>query len=815
MSAISNAKSNYDTTLAAYGANPQTATLSQVAAALQALVAAIAGTSPAPTTDPDMTTYGNLASYQAQLAADQEAEIAALQATTTSQAAQISAIVPADSYESASAAETSTAGVKYYQVAVPNFSAITAPSGVPAPSNYVSADGATASNAMPSLSSPSSFLRLGSSPDTSEWSSAAFQNSVNLARLVGDPRAIAKSEGMSVATSSTVLTGNVDSPNASTLVFKRPTTAVFYNEGQPTTASTASLSGSFQDAFSDGNPPTEGTPWDGTAFGSAQDPNFLLGFADDTRWRGTPEVAGSIVSDTTNNLGTNNNVLNPVSTLINNTAVPNVNANRQAETLSLLTKGGWWDHSDGNRVSTTMGDKIEVIQGNYKLVVLGRQPAPVAPPLSNVVDLQALLKSIPTLLDTLETWYNAQTAANLAAVQALLPSGTTADDVSVRFKYQVDVWLMTQNTFITDMSGGHFQEQYPSPTPCIKTVEYSQDNNNEWTLYQDNTQGNLITRLKGKTVDLFQGSSRETYVGSADPTILWTTDQSPATTPPTVPSTTNALRLDPMVASYTWAQSVYSQTGSASKPVGFGTPKNGGSSTSGNPSTSSTTAGPQPTAVSGGISVGNGDVVSATWANRVASYVGSSGSTVGTVYSETHAGTVTGKTFADHVISVTTAIDVTTEVGAKAVVTSATQAGALIANSSIAGGEIFALNVAGGVIPRAGITTLNLSPAGIILTLNATPMGIINIDATTAGSNVHVGTEQRNIHTDAAKIALNYQLSTLRAVLTCGIWQCATGRFLVSAPNVQLGVPPAPPPVAVLQPPPQPVVAWAPPGAPV
>jgi hypothetical protein len=46
---------------------------------------------------------------------------------------------------------------------------------------------------------------------------------------------------------------------------------------------------------------------------------------------------------------------------------------RQAETALLHTKGGWRDHSDGNRISTTRGDKVEVIKGNYKMLVLGRQ----------------------------------------------------------------------------------------------------------------------------------------------------------------------------------------------------------------------------------------------------------------------------------------------------------------------------------------------------------------------------------------------------------------------------------------------------------
>ena len=46
---------------------------------------------------------------------------------------------------------------------------------------------------------------------------------------------------------------------------------------------------------------------------------------------------------------------------------------RTWHTNHLLSRGGWRDHSDGNRISTTYGDKVEVIRGNYKLVVLGRQ----------------------------------------------------------------------------------------------------------------------------------------------------------------------------------------------------------------------------------------------------------------------------------------------------------------------------------------------------------------------------------------------------------------------------------------------------------
>ena len=46
---------------------------------------------------------------------------------------------------------------------------------------------------------------------------------------------------------------------------------------------------------------------------------------------------------------------------------------RRVESAILHSKGGWRDHTDGNRITTTRGDKVELVQGNYKLVVLGRQ----------------------------------------------------------------------------------------------------------------------------------------------------------------------------------------------------------------------------------------------------------------------------------------------------------------------------------------------------------------------------------------------------------------------------------------------------------
>lgn len=180
--------------------------------------------------------------------------------------------------------------------------------------------------------------------------------------------------------------------------------------------------------------------------------DFLVGFADDTRSRKSADKAKSV---------------------------------RQAETKNLLTKGGWWDHADGNRVTTTTGDKIEVIQGNYKMVVLGRQP-------SSGYDLG--------------------------------------------------------NVFITDVSGGLFQEQNACPTPCIKTVEYT-ESGGVWTLFQDNGKGKVVTRFEGEQLDYFVGTKKEAYVGqNYDGTVSATSDL-------------------PEVVSKTWAKKIETYTGADDKPV--------------------------------------------------------------------------------------------------------------------------------------------------------------------------------------------------------------------------------------------------------
>jgi hypothetical protein len=87
--------------------------------------------------------------------------------------------------------------------------------------------------------------------------------------------------------------------------------------------------------------------------------SMVQGFTDDTRSRSGGEggVPGNV---------------SPKETTSPATGPLDTTDERRAESRLLHTKGGWRDHSDGNRISTTRGDKVEVVRGNYKLLVMGR-----------------------------------------------------------------------------------------------------------------------------------------------------------------------------------------------------------------------------------------------------------------------------------------------------------------------------------------------------------------------------------------------------------------------------------------------------------
>ncbi len=108
------------------------------------------------------------------------------------------------------------------------------------------------------------------------------------------------------------------------------------------------------------------TPEEGSAQRSLPFASQDLIFEDDYRERDPDKLA-----EVTNTKG---EVLERTELGVTLDAKPSeLKGTRLGETALLHTKGGWRDHSDGNRITTTRGDKVEVIRGNYKMVVLGRQ----------------------------------------------------------------------------------------------------------------------------------------------------------------------------------------------------------------------------------------------------------------------------------------------------------------------------------------------------------------------------------------------------------------------------------------------------------
>jgi hypothetical protein len=103
---------------------------------------------------------------------------------------------------------------------------------------------------------------------------------------------------------------------------------------------------------------------------------LIQGFTDDTRDRGAPSDSPPCPAEAYDggSAATFARVDGAPDATGHATQAPRTGLDpRIVESAILHAKGGWRDHSDGNRITTTRGDKVEVIQGNYKLVVLGRQ----------------------------------------------------------------------------------------------------------------------------------------------------------------------------------------------------------------------------------------------------------------------------------------------------------------------------------------------------------------------------------------------------------------------------------------------------------
>lgn len=240
-----------------------------------------------------------------------------------------------------------------------------------------------------------SFIRLGASPVTVTYANSKFSMSTDSTAPTGFDTSLTLAK----------IVGNMDSGSDG----KTDTVATAED-----TTDTAKSSGYYTE-----------DPFQGDSLS-------LLGFADDTRVR--DDAANTVL-------------------YIDGAKRTNSPENRRTETYRLLSKGGWWDHSDGNRISTTVGDKIEVIQGNYKLVVLGRRdPADVREDETDATDTE---------------------------------TGTKTDTKTV------------------DISGGYeFSKKYE----YLSTEEV-------WSSWEKSSEINATKVSSGKEISYFKGSERRTYIG--------------------------------------------------------------------------------------------------------------------------------------------------------------------------------------------------------------------------------------------------------------------------------------------------------------
>jgi hypothetical protein len=117
---------------------------------------------------------------------------------------------------------------------------------------------------------------------------------------------------------------------------------------------------------------------DATNSADELDSYLCLGAVDATETHGDDLVAlvtaeSPVFIDDARVRGANDDADSPDSTASKNIFHTMTQTQRADESALLETKGGWRDHTDGNRITTTRGDKVEVIRGNYKLRVLGRE----------------------------------------------------------------------------------------------------------------------------------------------------------------------------------------------------------------------------------------------------------------------------------------------------------------------------------------------------------------------------------------------------------------------------------------------------------
>jgi hypothetical protein len=134
-------------------------------------------------------------------------------------------------------------------------------------------------------------------------------------------------------------------------------------------------------------------------------------------------------------------------------------ATRPALTGELMTRGGWRDHTDGNRIITVRGDRVDVVMGNYRRVVFGR------------------------------------------VANSSIFGNATSD------KLKKSYW---------EVSGGHIWESTSTGVASLKSIEWvkeSVDNRDVWKVVEETARGDVIDRYSGRVETHFNGPSITTKTG--------------------------------------------------------------------------------------------------------------------------------------------------------------------------------------------------------------------------------------------------------------------------------------------------------------
>jgi hypothetical protein len=197
---------------------------------------------------------------------------------------------------------------------------------------------------------------------------------------------------------------------------------------------------------------------------------------------------------------------------------------RITESMKLHFRGGWRDHSDGNRISTTRGDKVEIVRGNYKMVVLGRRPDAAGDE-----TLDRVGRPVDTLANSVTSW---------------------------------------------DASGGHILDWRFTPGAWTDISWVQDDEYGTWKVTEETVKGDVDSTFYGTVTETFLGRSITTTIGwpggcATDNFERAEGDADDESIPKLLRDNPGLKRENSTVTERTWAKEIFDYDGSADCPVDY------------------------------------------------------------------------------------------------------------------------------------------------------------------------------------------------------------------------------------------------------